>query len=423
MYNQDMSGESLPNLRRNQIENIERLLESFPIVLILGVRQCGKSTLSRMVRPEWKYFDLENGRDYDYINADPDFFFRENNSGLIIDEAQESPQIFKQLRGIVDSEPERKNRFILTGSSSPDLIANASDSLAGRIGMVELEPMKMNELLSNPLPDFYSLFLKEIEFNGIDKLKDLKQPETKPDVIDFFHRGGYPAPVLRNDPVYQDDWMENYFQTYVNRDIRRLFPKLNGVKYRRFISMLSELSGTIINKAQVGRSLDINEVTVRDYLEIAHKTFIWRLIPSYEKTKSKSITKMPKGILRDSGLTHYLSSIDTRDKLLRSPNFGQNFESFVIEEIIRGLHALPVHSWNYYYFRTKNGMEIDLILEGLFGIVPIEIKSGSSTSIKKVPSLKRFVDELALPLGIVVNNDDEVKMLSERIIQIPAAYI
>lgn len=410
-------------LERNQINNINLLLDIFPAVLILGVRQCGKSVISKHARSNWKYFDLENNKDFDYISSDIDFFFKENPANIIIDEAQELPQLFKNLRGVIDSQSSRVNRFILTGSSSPDLIKMASDSLAGRIGIIELGTLKYNEILERPLPKFYDLFQNEILLDSLDRLKNLPLPPKKSDIINFFLKGGYPAPVLSDDNIFFENWMENYFQTYINRDIKKLFPKMDSIKFRRFISMLSELSGTIINKAQLGRSLDVSEVTVRDYLDIAHKTFFWRMIPSYEKTKVKSITKMPKGILRDTGLMHYLSNIDTREKLLRSPRYGQNFESFIIEEIIKGIQATTVRRWDYFYYRTKNGIEVDLILDGKFGILPIEIKSGSSTSIKDLKSLKYFIESQKLPFGIVINIDTEIKMLSENIIQIPALYI
>jgi predicted AAA+ superfamily ATPase len=418
VYHQDMSV-----LKRNQAKRVNDLLEKFPIVLILGVRQCGKSTLAKEVRSDWKYFDLERTKDFDYVTSDIDFFLKENNTKLILDEAQQLPEIFKNLRGLVDLSPDETNRFILTGSSFPELIKMASDSLAGRIGIIELGTFKINEIIEEPLPEFYSIFQSSLSKDTINQLKTLTFPSKPLDVLDFFLKGGYPAPVLKKNQEYFEDWMENYFQTYINRDIRRLFPKLDTLKYRRFISMLSELSGTIINKAQLGRSLDVNEVTIRDYLEIAHNTFFWRMIPSFEKTMIKSVTKMPKGILRDSGILHYLSNIDSREKLLRSPKFGQNFESFIIEEIIKGLQASPVRRWDYYYFRTKNGVEIDLILDGKFGTLPIEIKSGSSTTITDVRSLEYFVEKQDLPLGIVVNNDVEIKMLSEKIIQIPSMYI
>jgi len=408
-------------LLRNSGIKVNALLKVFPAVLILGVRQSGKTTLARQVRAGWKYFDLENMNDIDFISSDPDFFFKEYPGHIIIDEAQELPGLFKQLRGVIDSDRKQKNRFILTGSSSPELIKHASESLAGRLGVVELGTLKTNELHQKPLPSFYQIFNRTLSASTLDQLKRL--PIADGDVINDFLYGGYPEPVLANNRSYFQTWMQNYFQLYIERDIRKLFPKLDSLKYRRFVAMLSELSGTIINKAQLGRSLDISEVTVRDYLEIADKTFVWRMIPSYEKTKSKSIVKMPKGILRDSGLIHFLANIDSREKLIRSAMVGQNFESFVIEEIIKGVHCTDATNWQYYYYRTKHGAEIDLLLEGSFGLLPIEIKFGMTTQSGQLRSLKNFLSDNSLPLGIVINNSTEVKALAENIIQIPATLI
>ena len=306
-------------LLRNAAAKINALLEIFPAVLILGVRQCGKTTLARQVREDWKYFDCENSNDLDFITSDMDFFFNEYPSEIIVDEAQEFPDLFRHLRGVIDSNRDQKNRFILTGSSSPELIRPASESQAGRLGIVEL--------------------------------------------------------------------------------------------------------GTIINKAQLARSLDTSEITIRDYIEIADKTFVWRMIPSYEKTISKSVVKMPKGILRDSGLAHFLANIDSREKLIRAPQVGQNFESFIIEEIIKGISCTEATNWRYYYYRTKHGAEVDLVLDGSFGVLPIEIKFGITTRSDQLTSLKRFLVDNSLPVGIVINNSTEVKLLTNNIIQIPATLI
>jgi predicted AAA+ superfamily ATPase len=408
-------------LTRNSAARVNALLEVFPAVLILGVRQSGKTTLAKQVRPDWKYFDLENIDDYEFISSDIGFFFKEYPGNIIIDEAQESAELFRHLRRVIDSNRNRKNRFILTGSSSPELIRQASDSLAGRLGVVELGTLKMNELHEEPLPAFYEIFDNRLSTSTIDKLKQLIAGDG--DVIDDFLHGGYPEPVLANSSDFFQTWMQNYFQLYIERDVRKLFPKLDSIKYRRFVSTLSELSGTIINKAQLGRSLDTSEVTIRDYLEIADKTFVWRMIPSYEKTKSKSIVKMPKGILRDAGLAHFLANIDDREKLIRSPNVGQNFESFIIEEILKGVQCTRATNWSYYYYRTKHGAEVDLILEGSFGILPVEIKFGISTKSSQIASLKRFLSDNSLPLGVVINNSTEVKALANDIIQIPASLI
>lgn len=408
-------------VNRNITQKLSQLLKLFPVVLLIGARQTGKTTLSKMIQPDWKYFDCENGSDYDFITQDYDFFFREYPRHLIIDEAQEAPDLFRHLRGVIDANRSEYGRFIITGSSSPALLKQASDSLAGRIAIVEIGTLKMNEIQGQILPSFYHLFEDAFTVATLEKLKNLVAPID--DVLPFFQQGGYPEPVLENNDYKYSLWMENYYRTYINSDIKRLFPRLDAVRYRRFISMLSSLSGTIINKAQLGRSVDVSEVSIRDYLDIADKTLFWRTIPSYENSTTKSVVKMPKGIVRDSGINHYLSGVTNREQLLRSPQLGQNFESFIIEEIIKGIQATTVSRWEYYYYRTRNGAEIDLVLEGSFGLLPIEIKFGTQTNRKQLTSLQQFIKQHDLPFGVVINNSREVRLLSDNIIQIPAGCL
>ncbi|MCU7836621.1 MAG: DUF4143 domain-containing protein [gamma proteobacterium symbiont of Taylorina sp.] len=198
---------------------------------------------------------------------------------------------------------------------------------------------------------------------------------------------------------------------------------MDSIKFRRFCSMLTGLSGTIINRSQLGRSLDVNESTIKNYLDIAHGTLIWRNIPSFDRSKIKSIIKMPKGIFRDSGLNNYLQSLTSFEKLNNSPLVGQNFESFIIEEVIRGVQASNATRWDYSYFRTKSGSEVDLILSGEFGTLPIEIKYGTDTRRKQLTGLQKFINDNKLPYGIVVNNSDDISLISENIIQIPSTFI
>ena len=413
----------MTELKRNIGNKINELLNFFPVVIILGVRQCGKTTLARMLRPEWRYFDLERARDLDLISRDFDFFIKEHGHSIIIDEAQRHPALFQELRGVIDRDRRRKNRFLLTGSSSPDLIKNVSETLSGRVGLVELGTFKINETYELNLPDFYGIFKEKLGVSAIDFIKTLRTDMTHDQVMDAFLKGGYPEPVLQKDERFHELWMENYLETYVQRDIRALFPRLDLIKYRRFISMLSSLSGTIINRSQVGRSLDVSEKSIRDYLEIAEGSYIWRNTPSYETSLSKSIVKMPKGNFRDSGLANFIQGIKNRNHLLNHPNVGALFEAFITEEIIKGVQATDVTNWAYYYFRTRNGAEIDLILEGPFGTLPIEIKSGSTINKRQLQTLKSFVILHKLPLGIVVNNSDNIEMIADRIIQLPANFL
>ena len=413
----------MAGLKRHCEKKLRELLKKFPALVILGVRQCGKTHLSKVIRPKWKYFDLENSKDREFIERDFDFFFQEYSKNIILDEAQEVPALFKNLRGVIDSSRKTNNRFLITGSSSPELIERASDSLAGRAAFVELGTFKISEIKKRTLSPFFDIFNSPLKKSSLDFLKQVLSKRKTFDVIPLILKGGYPDPCLSGKRNYFNLWMKNYFDTYVHRDIRKLYPRLNILRFQRFISMLSELSGTVINKAQVGRALDLSEVTVKDYLDIADKTFLWQQIPGFSSSKKRSLVKMPKGFLRDSGLINYLSDIKGREPLLRSPKLGQIFESFVIEEIIKGLNISSFGRWNYSHYRTKNGMEIDLILEGDFGLLPVEIKFSTSVNHRSLMSLKKFIKEYNLPFGVLVTHSQEVKMLSENIIQIPASLI
>ena len=414
---------NMADKNRNIGKKINDLLTYFPVVIILGVRQCGKTTLARMLRPDWQYFDLERGRDSDFVTRDFDFFVKEHPHSVIIDEAQCHPPLFQELRSVIDRERKHRNRFLITGSSSLELVKNVSESLAGRVGLVELGTFKANETYCLGLPEFYKIFSKNIDHTTIDFLKTIKQSIIHDQLMQAFLKGGYPEPVLEEDDKFFSMWMENYIQTYIQRDIRTLFPRLDLVKYQRFVSMLSALSGTIINRSQVGRSLDTSEKAIRDYLQIAEGTYIWRNTPSYEKSTSKSIVKMPRGNIRDSGLTNFIQGISRREQLFNYPNVGASFEAFITEEIIKGVQATDAVNWKFYYFRTRNGAEIDMILEGPFGTLPIEIKFGSSIKQRQIQTLKSFVNNNNLPMGIVINNSDEVRLVADRIIQLPAACV
>jgi len=411
-------------LGRNALEKIKRSLERFPVVVLIGARQCGKTTLAKMVRPDWHYVDLEKGSDFDVVTRDFDFFFKQYPERLIIDEAQASPELFKELRGIIDADRSRKGRYILTGSSSPELSKQISESLAGRVAIIEIGTLKMNERAETPLSEIYSILDQQPLEQHLALLNRLPVVLDTPQVLGHFLKGGYPEPVVEDSDSFLAEWMTHYQQTYIQRDVRRLFPFLNIENYRRFITMLSELSGTIINRSEVGRSLNASESAIRDYLDIAQGTFIWRTLPSLEKTVSKSVVKMPRGYLRDSGLLHHLLNVRRVEQIYTRPGTGAAFEGFVIEEIIHGFRAIETAPWGFNFYRTRGGAEVDLILTTPTGVrIPVEIKFGIATRRADLRSLSGFIAQEQCPYGILVNNADEVSMLTENIIQIPAGCI
>jgi len=413
----------MDGLKRFSFSKIKYLLESFPIVAILGVRQCGKSTISKQLGKGWKYYDLENHASFELINNDPDLFFRENKEKVIIDEAQLSPLLFKTLRGVIDSDRDKNGRFILTGSASFELLKNISESLSGRIAIVELSPMKMDELQQRDISPFYNIFEKKIDIKDLELLKSLQATKSIKDIKHYLLKGGYPQPLIKNDPDFHLDWMENYFNTYINRDMRALFPKIDILKYQRVIKMLSSLSGTILNKSEVARSSEANEKSIRDYLQIISGTFFWRELPSYKTSKIKTTTSSPKGHYRDSGLLFFLQNIFTIEEMEIYPKLGNVFESFIVEEIIRGVNTTKARNLSASHFRTKAGGEIDLILEGSFGLLPIEIKYQSNTTKKQLTAMINFIDKHSIPYGIIINNCLTPSLVTENIIQIPAGCI
>ena len=411
-------------LARNVEDKIKRSLERFPVVVLIGSRQCGKTTLAKMGRTDWQYFDLEKGSDLDLITRDFDFFFREHSEHVIIDEAQTAPDLFRELRGVVDADRMRRGRFLLTGSSSPDLRRNSAESLAGRVAVLEVGTLKMNERYSRPLSSVFAMLHTQSPSQHLTALRQTPVVFDSDQVLEHFLKGGYPEPVVRQDAGFHVEWMTQYQQTYLQRDIRALYPGLNTENYRRFITMLAELSGTIINRSEIGRTLNASESAVRDYLDIAQGTFVWRNIPSLERTTSKSVVKMPRGYIRDSGLLHHLTRVRSRDRLFTHPGTGAAFEGFVIEELIQGLRAVADTPWGVNFYRTRGGAEVDLVLTTPDGDrIPVEIKFGTTVRREALRSLTSFIAQEGCQYGILINNAESVQRLTDQIIQIPAGCI
>ncbi len=401
---------------------IDRMLAMFPVVAIVGPRQCGKSTLVQALRPDWKYYDLERPDHYQLITSDPLGFFARQADKTIIDEAQQFPELFKVLRGVIDNDRQAAGRFLLTGSSSPEIVKGLSESLAGRIATVELWPFKACEFYEKPLSPIYQILAGGKKELG--QLAEIRAPLSQNQIYDHWLLGGYPEPRIKGEqfPDFHGLWMDEYFSDYIRRDIGSLFPRINSHTFRLFLQSLAFHSGTLLNKSEISRALEISSVTGTQYLEILHNTFIWRNLRSYEKNPLKKVQKMPKGFFRDQGVLHHLLKITDIDTLLLHPTAGTSFESFVIEEIIRGFQCALAPGLEFHFYRTKDKSEIDLIVDGFFGVIPIEIKLGHKINQRMLTALKNFIEDTGAELGIVVNNSDKIEYLTDKIIQIPARF-
>jgi len=402
-------------MKRAYTDLLDELLALFPCVAIVGVRQCGKTTLLQKLPESWRIFDLERVGDFQLVSRDPDLFFRLHGDAIALDEAQLLPAIFPALRVAIDADRNHCGRFIITGSSSPELISAISESLAGRVAIIELGPLSSSESFAYPVSDFYHMIQNK---DAMRALLDLPNRIALKSLHQYWFRGGYPEPWVKNSPRFSKLWMQNYIQTYMNRDIVTLFPTLDHQKYQLFLHMLSSLSGQVINYAHVARALGVSQPTAKSYFQIAHGTFIWRHIPAFSKKAEKRISKHPKGYLRDSGLLHFMLHLNKLDDLLQHPGMGFSWESMVIETVMRNFNALGIDCTCSHY-RTSGGAEVDLILEGEFGLLPIEIKYGQHIPARQLRSLRDFVGEQDCRFGLVVCNIERVTQMDDQIIAVP----
>ena len=413
----------MQGMKRQYEKLIHEYLSYFPCVVLVGARQTGKSTLIDMLADGREVFDLEVRADYNQIAQDPDLFLRLNNQPIAIDEAQLLPELFPALRVAIDKDRKAYGRYLLTGSSSPALLSSISESLAGRVGIIEIAPFSFSETQATDSPGLLGLFAGDVAPVDILQLFPTSDRNEKSQAVDkYWMEGGYPEPWLRDTDRFKEVWYEQYLRTYVERDIARLFPNLNANRFRRFIELLAGCSGTVINYSNIARILEVSQPTARDYFRIAHGTFLWRTLPAYSKNISKRVSRHPRGYLRDTGLLHHLLQIPSHRRLLGHPQMGNSWEGMVIEEILRSLNAAGVQ-YSAYYYRTSAGAEVDLVLEGKFGLIPIEIKHTQSLNLRHLRPIRDFINEFDCAFGIVVSRDEKVRMHDEKILGIPFSLL
>ena len=406
-------------MKRHAFPLLQELLGLFPCVALLGVRQCGKTTLLRELPPDWRRFDMEKLADHEAIARDPDLFLRLNPNHVAIDESQLLPTLFPALRVAIDNDRESRGRFVITGSSSPELLAAIAESLAGRVAIIDMGPFSLAEAYELPPSPVLAMLAGRAAAND---LANVPARLSLGQVTDYWLHGGYPEPWIKNSQRFRKLWLQNYLQTYLDRDLPRLFPGLDRQKFRLFVQMLAQLSGSIINYSDVARALGVSQPTARDYFHIAHGSFVWRHLPAYEKNAAKRVVKHPKGYLRDSGLLHFLLHLQDRDDLMAHPRMGASWEGMVIENLVRGLAAAGV-DFNAFHYRSGGGAEIDLVLEGEFGLLPVEIKHTQHVDARSLRALRDFVAERGCRYGIVINNDERPRLLDDKLIGIPLAAL
>lgn len=347
-------------------KRLRYLAEQFPAVLILGARQVGKTTLARSAFEPFPYCDLEDPSLQALFIEDARFQLEARaKPTLILDEAQQVPAVFAALRGIIDQHRGQMGRFILLGSAQPTLVKQVSESLAGRVGILELSALTATEVHCQTTDDYQQLWLT----GGF------------PDALQAARRGG----SFR-------DWWEGYLRTYVERDLPSMGISAEPLLLRRLLTMLAHQQGGMLNYEQLAGSLGVSAKTVQRYVDILEQSFLLRRLPPYFRNVGKRLVKAPKVYLRDTGLLHHLLNIDSLETLNNHPIRGASWETFVIEDLLRR-EAIQYPYSQAYFWRTSNGAEVDLLLERGDERHLVEVKTARALSSHLARSLSSILED------------------------------
>ncbi len=355
-----------------------RLLEGFPVVTVTGPRQSGKTTLVRTLLPHKPYVTLESPAQREFARLRPEEFLRQFPGGAVIDEAQNAPELFSELQGVVDASGQM-GQFVLTGSQNLTLLSRVTQSLAGRTALVELLPLSMAELRGAGLleADYASHLLK----------------------------GFFPAIYSRS--LEPHEWLQGYLVTYAERDARQLAAIQDLSAFQRFLKLTAARTGQLLNMQSLGSDVGVADKTVKHWLSILETCYLIHFVRPHVANFGKRLVKMPKLYMTDVGLAAALMDIHTESEIRSHPLRGALFETLVVNELMKtrvnqGLRE-PLHFW-----RDNIGTEVDVVMERGTEIAAVEIKSGptvASDAFRQLGKWHKYATERgrfsAVHLGLV----------------------
>jgi len=365
-------------LNRSAFPTALRLAQGFPVLAITGPRQSGKTTMARALFAGKPYVSLEDPEERLFADTDPRGFLARFPQGAILDEVQRCPGLFSYLQGVVD-ERQRMGEFIITGSQQFGLMSSIAQSLAGRVGLLQLLPFSLAEL---------------------------KEGGMLPATLDAaMLQGSYPP--LYDRPVMPGDWFPNYVSTYLERDVRQLLVVRDLSLFQRFLKMCAARSGQLLNLSALASDCGISHVTAREWMTVLEASYIVYLLRPHHRNFGKRLVKMPKLYFLDTGLMAYLLGIRDTDTLSTHASRGALFETLVVSEWVkRQFNAGQVAE--LYFWRDSAGHEVDLLIPDGNRFMPVEIKSGSTFSADWTAALRKLsalFGDAALSPGIVYGGE------------------
>ena len=395
----------MSNYIKRSVENkLEQLSKSFPVIMITGSRQVGKTTLLNNLQKQSKidinYVSLDNLSVRALAKEEPELFLERYKAPLIIDEFQYAPDLLSYIKIIVDEKKQEHlenekvqsmGLYYLTGSQVFHTMKSVSESLAGRVGILELYPLSNREI-ENKNEDFFLPIYESLENKEKTKRLDVDK------VYEKILKGSYPE-LYSNPNIEPRDFFESYIKTYIERDIRELINVKDETKFLKFIESVAVRTGQELNINDISNSIEINNMTAQNWLSILVSTGLVYLLQPYSNNNISRIVKRPKLYFMDTGLACYLAGYMDSITLEKSAFNGAIFEIYVITEIIKSFANAGLDSRKYlYYYRDNNGKEIDLLIIYNNTVYPLEIKKSFNPGKQAIKNFD-VVNNFGLEIG------------------------
>ncbi len=402
---------------RHAEKTVRKLASMFPAVLITGSRQVGKTTLLEHDYPNLPFVSLDDPQHLLLAKEDPKLFFKSNPPPLVLDEVQYAPELFPVIKLIADRNKVR-GEFYLTGSQQFSMMKKASESLVGRIGIITLTGLSLREIMQDP---FSEIFIPSASY--LEQRKTLKQKIDYPQLWKIIHRGSMPA--MHADRMDWQLFYSAYVKTYIERDVRDQAQISNEQAFLKFMTSLASRTAQTLNYTALANDAGISLPTAQRWLSVLVSSHIVYLLQPFYANITKRILKTPKLYFLDTGLAAWLTRWSSPETLESGAMAGPFFETFVVSEILKSFYHQGISTPPLYYYRDKDGVEIDLLIHQNGVLHPIEIKKASQVSSRQLANftvLEKIKDLKTGPGGIVCFCD-QLMALDEHHHIIPVAYI
>jgi predicted AAA+ superfamily ATPase len=401
-------------------KKIVKYFESFPCVLLSGPRQVGKSTLlHHLFGDRCKTFVFDPVQDLYGARVDPDLFIRNNPAPLILDEIQYVPELVSTLKRYVD-EHRAPGLFLITGSQQWAVMKHLSESLAGRVAILELAGFSMSERNQDPGQCWFGDWVERASGDSEAAMEWLLRASgTGQSPSRLIWRGSFPeVQTLAEDVI--PGWMRGYVSTYLQRDVRSLLAVKDETQFASFLTLCTALTAQECNYSQMGRDIGLSTPAAQNWIGALRGTFQWLEIPAFSNNQIKKLSQKPKGYVTDTGLACSLLRLATPEALLGHPSFGALFETFVVLELIRQVQSLPAVP-AFYHFRQHSGAEVDLVVDINGRLLPVEIKAASSVGARDTLSIRAFQEKIGSRAGpgLVIYAGERVLRLNETCLAVP----